>query len=260
MANFSESDTEALIEILRNQFVDIPKIISLVDPNRATEFKKRNQLAHMAKHTHDSKEGSCCSVQNKIYIEPKDLSSVEKAINEVLTSASFFKSNLREILDKVDAAQKSMKKRATERCMMLDEAMEKELLSKCLMETVNRQIFSHVYTQLKKQDQTYSKQPGLLAHPQTVVGQSDCNLDQLSTDEFSQFVSQGFVFVKNFLKHGTYDRVVKPLLKRLTLLEMEGKFDVRRPQNAVTPVTRHDKFFDFSLNQLEKEDELKDLR
>ena len=175
--NFSESDTEALIDILRNQFVDIPKIISLVDPNRATDFKKRNQLAHMAKHTHDSQEGSCCSVQNKIYIEQKDLSSVERAINEVLTSASFFKSNLKEILDKVDAAQKSMKNRAQERGMVLDEAMEKELLSKCLMETVNRQIFSHVYTQLKKQDQTYSKQPGLLAHPQTVIGQSDCNLD-----------------------------------------------------------------------------------
>lgn len=116
-------------------------------------------------------------MQNKIYIEQKDLSSVERAINEVLTSASFFKSNLKEILDKVDAAQKSMKTRAQERGMVLDEAMEKELLSKCLMETVNRQIFSHVYTQLKKQDQTYSKQPGLLAHPQTVIGQSDCNLD-----------------------------------------------------------------------------------
>jgi hypothetical protein len=68
------------------------------------------------------------------------------------------------------------------------------------------------------------------------------------------------VFVKDFLKHGTYDRVVKPLLKRLTLLEMEGKFDVRRPPNAVTPVNRHDKFFNFSLNQLEGVDELKDLK
>ena len=68
------------------------------------------------------------------------------------------------------------------------------------------------------------------------------------------------MFVKNFLKHDTYDRVAKPLLKRLTLLEMEGKFDVRRPPNAMTPVNRHDKFFDFSLNQLEKVEELKDLR
>jgi hypothetical protein len=66
--------------------------------------------------------------------------------------------------------------------------------------------------------------------------------------------------VKNFLKNGTYDRVVKPLVKRLTLLEMEGKFDVRRPANAITPVNRHDKFFNFSLSQLEEVDELKDLK
>jgi hypothetical protein len=176
-SNLSETDTEALIDILRNQFVDIPKIISFVDPNRVSEFKKRNQLAHMAKHTHDSQEGGCCSVQNKIYIEDKDLTSLDRVISEVLTSSTFFKANLKDILEKVDMAQKAMTKRANERGMTLDVAMEKELLSKCLMETVNRLIFTKVYAQLKKQDQTYSKQPGLLAHPQTVMGQSDCNLD-----------------------------------------------------------------------------------
>jgi hypothetical protein len=30
--------------------------------------------------------------------------------------------------------------------------MEKELLSKCLMETVNRHIFQHVYAELKGRD------------------------------------------------------------------------------------------------------------
>jgi len=57
-----------------------------------------------------------------------------------------------------------------------------------------------------------------------------------------------------------YDRVVKPLTKRLTLLEMEGKFDVRRPANAVTPVNRTDKFFNYNLNQLEGVEELKYLK
>lgn len=66
--------------------------------------------------------------------------------------------------------------------------------------------------------------------------------------------------VKDFLKDVTYDRVVRPLVKRLSLLEMEGKFDVRRPANAVTPVNRNDKFFNFNLNQLEGVDELKDLK
>lgn len=49
--------------------------------------------------------------------------------------------------------------------MKTDESMEKELLSKCLMETVNRHIFQDVYNELKLKEQTYSKQPGLIAHP-----------------------------------------------------------------------------------------------
>ena len=56
-------------------------------------------------------------------------------------SKTFFKSNIKEILDKVDGAQRAMTQRAKERGMILDESMEKELLSKCLLETVNRVIF-----------------------------------------------------------------------------------------------------------------------
>ena len=41
---------------------------------------------------------------------------------------------------------------------------------------------------------------------------------------------------------------------------MEGKFNVRRPVNAVTPVNRTDKYFDYSLNQIEKVEEFKDLK
>lgn len=65
---------------MRHQFVDISKIIAFADPSKAQEFKKRNQLAHMAQHNQSSSEGNCCSVQNWIYIPDKDLTSVERAI------------------------------------------------------------------------------------------------------------------------------------------------------------------------------------
>ena len=48
--------------------------------------------------------------------------------------------------------------------------MKKELLTKCLMETINRKIFSDVYKEIKEREQNYSKQPGLVAHPQTLKG------------------------------------------------------------------------------------------
>jgi hypothetical protein len=42
MFNVSEEECDNLVEIIRNQFVDISKIISMVDPNKASDFKKRN--------------------------------------------------------------------------------------------------------------------------------------------------------------------------------------------------------------------------
>lgn len=42
MEQLSEEEVTSLIDILRNKFVDIPKIMSFVDANKASEFKKRN--------------------------------------------------------------------------------------------------------------------------------------------------------------------------------------------------------------------------
>jgi hypothetical protein len=88
----------------------------------------------------------------------------------------------------------------------------------------------------------------------------DCNLDQISSENFGTFVSKGYIALNDFLPSLIYDQVCKPLVKTLQMLEMEGKFEVRRPRNATTPVTRTDKYFNYSLNVLEGNDELKQLR
>lgn len=92
------------------------------------------------------------------------------------------------------------------------------------------------------------------------MSHSDCNLEQLSSEEFKSFLLQGYVQVKDFLKGYSYEKIVKPLIKKLTMLEMEGKLDVRRPINATTPLNRTDKFFNYNLTQLEGVEELKDLK
>jgi hypothetical protein len=42
----TELEQASLIEIIRTQFVDIPKIIGFVSPEKASDFKKRNSAAH----------------------------------------------------------------------------------------------------------------------------------------------------------------------------------------------------------------------
>lgn len=53
--------------------------------------------------------------------------------------------------------------------MVLEGDQIKELHAKSMLETVNRLIFQEVYAELKQSDQSVSKQPGLLAHPSTVM-------------------------------------------------------------------------------------------
>ena len=41
-ALISEEEQKKLVKIIRKQFVDISKIIGLVNPDRAVEFKRKN--------------------------------------------------------------------------------------------------------------------------------------------------------------------------------------------------------------------------
>ena len=99
--------------MIKSQFIDVTKIISYVDPEKALEFKKRNAAAQAEhSHSHDdhdhhghdhhghdhhghSHAGHSCGNQNKIYIKISDMNSVEKVINSILTSRTFFKNNLK---------------------------------------------------------------------------------------------------------------------------------------------------------------------
>ena len=97
------------------------------------------------------------------------MSTVDKAINSKVKSDMFFRDNLVKILERTNQAVTAIQKRAKEKGMEVDEAMQKELYAKSMLETVNRLIFQEVYQELKNGDQTYAKQPGLVAHPSTVI-------------------------------------------------------------------------------------------
>lgn len=49
-------------------------------------------------------------------------------------------------------------------------------------------------------------------------------------------------------------------MKQILLLEMEGKFSIRRPRHAADVLNRVDKYLDFSLAQLEGNEHLAYLK
>lgn len=71
---------------------------------------------------------------------------------------------------------------------------------------------------------------------------------------------EGFAVIGNFFDDREARQLLSPAMQLLHLLEMEGKFNIRRPRHAGEVLTRVDKFLDFSLTQLEQVKEFACLR
>ena len=136
-----------MVRVIRAQFVDISKVIGLVDSTKAEEFKKRNTAAkieHDKNHPHhgDSEQShSCGDITRQYYIPEEHMSSVDKAINSRVSSSNFFKMRLTSILERANQACNSITTKARQRGMILEGDQVKELHAKSLLETVNRMIF-----------------------------------------------------------------------------------------------------------------------
>ena len=118
--------------------------MSLVDPAKAQEFKKKNTIAaaeHAKAHGHHGHGGGCCGEVNAYHYPESEMSTVDKAINSKVKSDMFFRDNLVKILERTNQAVTAITKRAKEKGMEVDEAMLKELYAKSMLETVNRLIF-----------------------------------------------------------------------------------------------------------------------
>lgn len=73
---------------------------------------------------------------------------------------------------------------------------------------------------------------------------------------------QGYLSQPEFFERALGDQLLTPLFKQFSVLEMEGKFTIRRPRYAGQQLDRVDKFMDYSIASLmapERANEFKKL-
>ena len=80
------------------------------------------------------------------------MNTLEKIINEILLSQNFFKDKLKDILVRVNSSMKKIKEKGQSEGFEYTEDVEKELLSKCLYENVNRVIYDEVKLRIIKEE------------------------------------------------------------------------------------------------------------
>jgi hypothetical protein len=102
-----ENDCTDLVQIIRTQFIDIPKVIAFVDPSKAADFKKRNADAYAKK---GLKAGSCghTTSNSQYHIEPADMNSVDKALNQMISTPHFIRQNLKVLLERTEQAYQTI--------------------------------------------------------------------------------------------------------------------------------------------------------
>ena len=88
----------------------------------------------------------------------------------------------------------------------------------------------------------------------------DCNLDQLDIDQFGKLMKTGYLVNDSFFENKVEAQLLAPIFKQMCMLEMEGKFQVRKVHTAGVPLTRNDKFMNVDLTNLEGVDEFRTLR
>ena len=71
----------------------------------------------------------------------------------------------------------------------------------------------------------------LVAHPQTISTMKNLRLNQIEASEFGQFMQNGLLVKNNCFKGSAESNMIQMVYKKMEILEMEGKFEVRRPKS-----------------------------
>lgn len=119
----------------------------------------------------------CICIIFLVYI-PKDQQSIlEKEIHSLIKSKLFWQDSLMPVLELVNKSISNLKQRGKAAGLEFDEETEKEVLSKCIYESLHKVMSEALKKTIVKEEQSYSKQPLLLAHPSSVKSMKGGRLD-----------------------------------------------------------------------------------
>ena len=125
-----------------------------------------------------------------------------------------------------------------------------------MYESLHKVMTDALKKTIVKEEQTYSKQPMLLAHPSSVKAIKGGRLDQLLNDSVKEFMDKGYCIVNDFYQD---KQGVEKLYERMELMEIEGRFQIQRSLLPPEQRLRSDKIFTYNITEIEKITEFSNL-
>ena len=201
--------------------------------------------------SHDHGHGGGCShgATNEYYIPRDEMTSIDKLLDDQLfKSKTFFKSdnykNMHEILKAINQSFKHIIESGKKTHGEPPEDVRKQIVTKCIFESLNRHIFAAVKGELLKKEEMISQAPVLLASPETLrnmarqrfaganaeemneqIAKVVQRLDQKTLEELNQ---SHYAYQKEFFKDPDMRQKLKGCYEKLVVLEVEGKFQLNK--------------------------------
>ena len=200
---FLASFMELLIE-----HIDVHKVIYLIDREAAQKFKEKTHGGGHCGHKHHSIELN------------ESTTHLEKLVAEVTSRSSLY-AILPSYLDQVSLIFENIKAKGKKDKLEMDKDTEVKVLEQVLEEGLTRRLVQEVNKLNRKEEETFSKQPMLLAYPSGYREKCNEELDYLPMETVSTLMEQDWAIQDDFLDYDTSHG----LFSEAESLDFDGRFE-----------------------------------
>lgn len=176
------------------QHIDLYKILYTIDPNAADRLHKQAEThSHEPSHDH----GHCGHKFHTIPLRD-NMTQLERVAAEV-TSRTHLYSILTKYVEQTALTFNNIKTKGIKDGLLFDKDTEKHLLGEVLTESITRILVSEINAKYRKEEETTSKQPLLLAHPSGYKETTNPELDSLPGDKIAELMHEDYCIIDNFM-------------------------------------------------------------
>lgn len=242
-----ESEQNTLFLILRHLFTNIYKILSELDPKEAEIFQTNNHYYHEQENSHDHNHDhkGCSEELLKYMFIPRDkMTFFQKDLDDMLKTYNF-KDYIPSFLEDLSKKFFNIKKNGIKDKLDWNDEAEKFVINQVSSQGVNHLLLSELRKKARKDDYIDSKQPLLLATPNSWYEKyPKIKLDFIKSDTIKEFFSKGYS-VQDF--SNSYD-LHSNLFTETIYFYHEGRFEAPSQQEQDV---RNDRLLNFSFSMLE---------
>jgi len=239
--SLSETEYKELIAILKDNFINLYRILLEVDPKEGDLFQKQNQYYH---DKIDGAHHNCKDTMNKFFIPESEMTYCQKILYE-MTKDYKLKETLPPILDELYKKYQNIKKGGIKDNLEWNKETEKFVLTQVLTQGIVHMFAKEMRSQLTKENFVDSKQPLLLATPNAWYEKfPKIKLDFLLPDSIKSLIERGFAIQKKFIEESDFPKM---LHNEVIYFYHEGRFEAPKDEQS-----RNDRTLSFSLQSLDE--------